>query len=121
MIASFPTSKLMMGSVIPGFRQQLPPIRIVTFLDHTNHARISRQPQGVNPLVQFKSMNQDHSEGHNFLEKLKKLMNGQQHSGVHGPHQLPPEQRYKMGPPGQKPAMKPGYEAIRENRDWRTM
>ena len=76
MISSFPTSKLMVGSVIPGFRQQLAPSRIVTYPDHTDDPLLLKRERPINPLVQYPKMNQDHSEGHSFLEKLKALMAG---------------------------------------------
>mgnify|MGYP006183959207 CR=1 FL=1 len=121
MLASFPTSKLMMGSVIPGVRQQLPEIRIATYPDHTDEPLLlKRRPASVNPMVQFPSMNQDHAKGHGFLEKLKKLMEGQQHSGVYGPHQGPASKDgLGIGPP--QPKMMEGYQPISENRDWRYM
>ena len=108
MISGFATSQLMLGSVIPGFRQQLAPIRLATYMDHSNEALLMKRRKTVDPLIKFPKMNQDHSVGHAFMEKLKQLMAGQQHSGVYGPHQTPPQ-----------PEMREGYQRLRENRAWR--
>ena len=108
MLASFPTSQLMVGSIIPGVRQQLASIRLATYPDHSDEALLMKRKRVQNPLVSFPGMNQDHSQGHAFLEKLKTLMagGGAQHSSFHGVDQ---------------PKMMKGYQPIRENRDWRNM
>jgi hypothetical protein len=123
MINGFATSHpgLMLGSVIPGFRQQITQTRLVNYLDFSNEKLLGGRKPSVNPLMEVPNMNEQHSKGHSFLEKLKGIMAGQQHTGIHGPHQRNPKHTKELfgRPPG--PKMREGYEAVRENRDWRSL
>jgi hypothetical protein len=118
MINGFATSHpgLMLGSVIPGLRQEIARTRLASYLDLSEEKLLRGRPPSVNPLIpppapgnakhslqNALTMNQQHAQGHSFMEKLKQVMSGggPQHPGFHGPQ------------------MRQGYEAVRENRDWR--
>ena len=120
MINGFATSHpgLMLGSVIPGFRQEIVRTRLASYLDFSEEKLLGGRKPSVNPLLppptpgkgRFSlqnslKMNQEHAQGHSFMEKLKAVMagGGPQHAGFHGP----------------QPQMRQGYQAVRENRDWR--
>ena len=92
----FAISHLMVGSMVPG--QPIPIVvkKIVNYPDGSNHPLI-KQRKSVDPMIKYPSMNQEHSESHPFMKKLRNL----------------------MGQPQNKTHMKMGYEPIRENRDWR--
>jgi len=99
----FPMNAVMVGNMIPGFRVQVPPTKLATYGDGTDHPLVKRRLPTVDPLmpqgeqVKYPSMGAPHAPGHGFLEKLKAMMSGRS--------------------PG--PQMREGYEAVRENRDWR--
>ena len=107
MINGFATSHpgLMLGSVIPGIRQELVRVQLANYLDFSDEKLLGGRKPAVNPLVEAPNMNEQHAQGHSFMEKLKALMagGGPQHAGFHGP----------------QPQLRQGYEAVRENRDWR--
>ena len=119
MINGFATSHpgLMLGSVIPGFRQDITRVQLANYLDFSDEQLLGGRKPAVNPLMEIPNMNEQHAQGHSFLEKLKALMAGGQHSGVHGPHQTLPQ--LAATPTASQPRMREGYEAVRENRDWR--
>ena len=99
----FPMNAVMVGSMIPGIRVVVPPTKIATYGDGTDHPLVKRTAPTVDPLmpqgeqVKYPGMGEPHAQGHGFLEKLKAMMLGR--------------------PAG--PQMREGYEAVRENRDWR--
>ena len=107
MINGFATSHsgLMLGSVIPGIRQEIARVRLANYLDFSQEGLLGGRKPAVNPLIETPNMNEQHAQGHSFMEKLKALMagGGPQHAGFHGP----------------QPQLRQGYEAVRENRDWR--
>ena len=107
MINGFATSHpgMMLGSVIPGFRQDIARVQLANYLDFSDEKLLGGRKPAVNPLQEIPNMNEQHAQGHSFMEKLKALMSGggPQHAGFHGP----------------QPHMREGYEAVRENRDWR--
>ena len=89
----FAVSNLMVGSMVPGERQQIQRKGVVNFPDGSNHPLIKKR-EHVDPMVRYPSMNQEHTSDHPFMKKLRDMM-------------------------GVSPQMKHGYEPIRENRDWR--
>ena len=125
MIHGFATSHsgLMLGSVIPGIRREIARTRLVNYLDFSDEKLLGGRPPSVNPVQPYPAMNQEHAARHSFMQKIQALMAGQQHSGVHGPHQGPPLQQPRLphaagfSRPG--PQLREGYEPVRENRDWR--
>ena len=102
----FPISSVMVGSIIPGPRLDLPPARLTTFPDGTSYTvksirqtadyTIQRRRQ-QDPIVRYPSMHPEHTGKHGFLEKMKAL----------------------MGMGKASPRMQEGYEPFAENRDWR--
>ena len=109
MIANFPISKPMVGSVIPGPLKTVEHVRIANYPDGTRHRLIKEEKIRADPTIQFPDMNQQHAPGHSFLEKLKAMMAG-------GGRQHP---QAAMGQISSQPRMMPGYQPIRENLQWR--
>ena len=110
MKAYFPISKPMVGSVIPGIPIRVT-TRLVSYPDHSNEKKIGRRRKTVDPVQSFPDMNQQHGAGHPILEKLKQLMSA---GGPQHPHA-------KMGELPGRPQIREGYQAVRENLDWRRM
>ena len=116
MRASFPINKPMIGSVMDLTRdrgRQLGPLKIVTYPDSTNHKLLGGKRRKVfDPVVKFPGMNGQHSHGSSLLEKLKKMMAG---------GKQPEGEQHALGVLSSRPKaeMMDGYEAVKENRDWR--
>ena len=85
-------SRAVEGSIIPGVLRKYP-VKVVNWPDGSS---IVRHKIKIDPVVQFPSMNGDHTKGSNMMEKLKALLGQKQ------PH-----------------ALKEGYQRFAEMRDWR--
>ena len=108
MIAYFPISKPMVGSVIPG---PLIPVRtrLANYQDHSLEPLIKKRV-AFDPVVKFHDMNNEHGAKHPVLEKLRQMMSA---GGPRHPHAA-------MGHmPAPQPQMREGYEPVRENLEWR--
>ena len=104
MNAYFPISRPMIGSVIPGLRVSVQ-TKLSTYADGSSHPLVKRRKY-INPLQEVPDMNQTHGASHPIMQQLQHLLSG---GGSRHPGQLPTA----------GPKMLPGYEAVRENRDWR--
>ena len=105
MNAYFPISRPMIGSVIPGVRVPLQ-TKVANYADGSNHPLIKRTKY-INPLQEIPDMNQKHGSNHPIMQRLQQLLSG---GGSKHPGQVP-----SAG----EPKLLPGYEPVRENRDWR--
>jgi len=110
----FPVSGVMVGSMIPGVRVIVPPPKLATYATGEDHPLVKRGQPVIDPVARgqvfksgthgqpnrkptnYPSMAGPHTGQHGFMEKLRSLLGGPQ-----------------------APQMMEGYEAIRENRDWR--
>ena len=111
--AYFPLSKPMVGSIIPGPLVKVH-TRLANYPDHSGEKLIGKRtilPE--DPVAKFPDMNQQHGAAHPILEKLRQLMSagGQRH-----PH----ASMGQINDPRMPQTME-GYEAQRENLDWRRM
>ena len=98
----------MVGSIIPGVPVPVR-TRLATFPDHSLEPRIKRRSRVVDPVTSFPGMNQQHGADHPIIQQLHQLMSAGGPQAAHG----------KMGQYPAQPAMREGYAAMKENRDWR--
>ena len=90
----FPISEPMVGSVIPGLRQQIRVARLVTWPDYSNAFIRRRAP--VDPVMKFPDMGEKHGSKHPLMQQLHSLLKG------------------KGGP-----EMREGYSPFVGSRNWR--
>ena len=109
---NFPMNYVMVGSMIPGERVDLPPAKVVSYPDGSTNKLIMRR-KIEDPMVSYPNMAEPHTHGHGFFEKMRALFEGR-----HGDlDKLSKQSDIERAARGIK--MREGYEPLAENRDWR--
>ena len=108
----FGYSKAIAGSVIPGELRQYH-VRKVNFPDFSSAFVEKKQ---VNPIVKFPGMGETHGSGSGVMDKLKAMLQ-KRGEGPKSDDILGEIRKLFGGAP--QPQTMPGYEAVRENRQWK--
>ena len=110
----FAYSKAIPGSVIPGELQRMS-VRTVNFPDFSSAFKVQKK---ADPVVRFPGMGETHGSSSGAISKLKELLQkGGSRGG--GGDDIMRELAKMFGKQG--PQTAPGYEEVRENRQWKAV
>ena len=106
----------MVGDVIPGLGRNVRVAKLANYMSGDRVDLLKGKGSGMNPVVKPPDMNNPHTEGHGFMDKLKRFMSG---AGQGGGDELMGDMRKAFGMGSAGPKLAEGYEPMAENRQWR--